>query len=649
MVKIRPLMAVALACLLPVTSACTKGSRQEPSASRSPSPGGVVVRAGMDAKAGSGDASVHIPGTSLVGEGELHVDAALDLPSTAAGVKRFGDGVQVELSGARLSGRATVSFKVPDGWDPKVVPVVVWQDGSGGWRWLPTSAWKPGQPSVTAQTDHFSAGFLGGFDIGAESRRAFEQFQSWMVGRASVAQPQCAAETLLRTQVRVTSDGGDSVKWCAGIEGGHTVLRIANNRLAYTQVTYPAGWKVVAGNRFGLSADALIQFLGTQAEQIQKPRGKAVVLIRSGDSVTLQLPPSPTAQVSAEVSQMAYGLQILELAAAVRGAVMRAAGQAVKSDGWVERMVKTVTSGDPSKAWVEAAKSCMDSFRTQYTDDLFEVVEDPAVVEKTMKFMVKCTAAMARVSLDESGIALFLGGVVLGLVDLVVSTVGAALSLLVISGREIWDQLAKFGGKSDPIYDIRFAPKVLPTEIVRVKPLTSTGEVRPGWKVEDTGESLECAPFGEGYPSSGAVSAGIYSCGPTAASADVCWVVSGGPALCGGDPWEKKLYRWRLADAVLPPVQPEAAPWPWGLQLADGTRCRLRNGGSWAGRPDGRNGAYRCYDVDFVVLSDSNDNYRYLDKRTSVWKVWIGRLDDSAKSLPPPKPVAVAKAYYAAR
>jgi hypothetical protein len=54
-------------------------------------------------------------------------------------------------------------------------------------------------------------------------------------------------------------------------------------------------------------------------------------------------------------------------------------------------------------------------------------------------------------------------------------------------------------------------------------------------------------------------------------------------------------------------------------------------------------------DCQCVGSANSNDNYRYLDKRTSVWKVWIGRLDDSAKSLSPPKSVPVAKAYYASR
>ncbi|MEJ1109518.1 MULTISPECIES: hypothetical protein [unclassified Kribbella] len=633
-------------CLL-ASSACTSDGETASPASTPSS--GIEVHGGTAAKLSHGGVTVALPGSSVTGEGRLNVDADEQVPATAAGLTRVGTGVRVELSGAQLSGRATVEFTVPPGWDPNLVPVVAWQDGRGGWRWLPTSPWKPGQPTVTAQTDHFSSGFLGGFDVTAAAKDALGRLGNWMTGRAGVAQPQCKGEASLRTAVTVSSDGGDSVKWCAGVESGRTVLRIANNRLAYTQVTYPTGWKVVAGNRFGFSADALIQFLGTQAEQIQKPRGRSVVLIRSGESITLQLPAVPDAKVLAEISQMAYGLQILELASAVRGAVMRAAGQAVKSDGWVERLAKTVTSGDPSKAWIDTAKTCLDAFRNAYTDNIFDVAKAADVVKQTMSFTIKCTGAMARVSLAESGVGLFLGGLVLGVVDLVVSTIGTALSLIILSAREIWDSVASFGGKSNPIYGIHFVPKLVPTEVIRVNPLAASGEVKPGWQIEDTGEGLECAPFDEGYPSPAAVSANIYSCGSAASGADVCWVAAGGPAICGGEPWEKKVYRWTLVDSALPAVKPEADPWPWGLQLADGTRCRLRNGGSWSGRPDGWNGAYYCKGVDFVVLSDSNDNYRHLDRSSPTWKVWIGKLDDSATSLPAPKLVPVAKAYFASR
>jgi hypothetical protein len=241
----------------------------------------------------------------------------------------------------------------------------------------------------------------------------------------------------------------------------------------------------------------------------------------------------------------------------------------------------------------------------------------------------------------------FLGGLVFGVIDLVVSTILTAFNLLIVSAREIIDSIASFGGKSNPIYGISFVPRAVPTKVVNINPLARSGAVKSGWRVEDTGKGLKCAPSGDVYPSPAAVSSGIYSCGYVSDGADVCWVTAGRTAFCGGQPWDKRLYRWTVTDSALPPVKPEAAPYPWGLELSDGTRCRLRNGGSWSGRPDGWNGAYYCDGVDFVVLADTNHDYRYLDKSSTTWKVWIGELDDSAKSLSPPKVIAVTRAYFA--
>ncbi|MER7243169.1 hypothetical protein [Kribbella sp. NPDC000426] len=641
----RPLVVMASvgALVLGVTACSKDGKASSPAATATPS--GVPVEAGTAAEASHGGVKVVLPGSSVGGSGRLRVEDDTSLPRDAAGLHRFGDGVRVELSGAQLKGRATVTFAVPAGWDPNVVPVVAWQDGHGGWRWLPTSQWRPGQPTVTAQTDHFSSGFLGGFDIKAAASEALSWLGNRLSGRAGVAQPRCNGETTLRTRVKVVSDGGDSVKWCAGVESGHAVLRIANNRLAFTQVTYPNQWKVIAGDRFGFSGDALTQWIATGGEKVLTPRGKSVILIPRGESVTLRLPDVPDATVWAEISQVAYVLQIIELAMSVRKAVSKAAGQAVETDGWMERLAKTVTTGDPSKAWTEAAKGCLKSFRDEYTDNFFEVAEVTKSIKESMKFAARCTAEMARAQTTD--VAMFLGGLVFGVIDFVVSTIGAALSLLIISAREIVDSVASFGGKSNPIYGISFVPKSVPTEVIKVDPLMKSGGAKSGWKVEDTGKILECAPSGEAYPSPAAVSSGIYSCGYVADGADVCWVTEQQIAMCGGAPWDKRLYRWTVNESVLPSVKPEANPYPWGLELSDGTRCRLRNGGSWSGRPDGWNGAYYCEGVNFVVLADTNHDYRYLDKSTPTWKVWVGDLDDSAKSMPPPKVMAVTKAYFA--
>lgn len=66
-----------------------------------------------------------------------------------------------------------------------------------------------------------------------------------------------------------------------------------------------------------------------------------------------------------------------------------------------------------------------------------------------------------------------------------------------------------------------------------------------------------------------------------------CWPSTPGSLLCLDDPWNKQLHR-----VALPHVQPPAITDPIAMVLDDGTRCRLRNGGAWAGRDDGFVGVY---------------------------------------------------------
>ena len=92
-------------------------------------------------------------------------------------------------------------------------------------------------------------------------------------------------------------------------------------------------------------------------------------------------------------------------------------------------------------------------------------------------------------------------------------------------------------------------------------------------------------------PSPSAVAANVYSCSPSAAGAGTCWPSTPGSLLCMDDPWDKRLHRVRY-NGQLPPVQPTETPDPFALVLDDGSRCLLRNGGSWGGRADGYVGGY---------------------------------------------------------
>jgi pimeloyl-ACP methyl ester carboxylesterase len=184
------------------------------------------------------------------------------------------------------------------------------------------------------------------------------------------------------------------------------------------------------------------------------------------------------------------------------------------------------------------------------------------------------------------------------------------------------------------------------TKVVTVVPVDRNGNPAPGYTVVNDGGPVDCGSP-TSYQSPAAVTTGIVYCFPTAAAADICWPEPDDlTILCGGYPWDGQLHR-NTATSPITPVTAATDPQPWALELADGTRCRLRNGGAWAGRSDGLVGAYSCDPTNEVVLTATDPNAETIDKATPQWTVQVGVLDDRQTGSPPPRAVAVRVAYFA--
>ncbi|SPF04078.1 ATP-binding protein [Streptomyces sp. MA5143a] len=189
-------------------------------------------------------------------------------------------------------------------------------------------------------------------------------------------------------------------------------------------------------------------------------------------------------------------------------------------------------------------------------------------------------------------------------------------------------------------------PKVR-TEAITVVAVDATGEARPGYTVvEQTGADnnvLGC------LTSPAAKGPDIVYCSPNAATADVCWIKDDrATVLCGDDPWKKRLFQYVVNDGPVPATKPDADPIPWAMELADGTRCRLRTGGAGPSLPDGMVAMYYCADTDILVAQGPRTPL--LDTSAPGWTVQtmdeaaVSRGDDSI----PPR-TEVVKVYYAGR
>lgn len=183
-----------------------------------------------------------------------------------------------------------------------------------------------------------------------------------------------------------------------------------------------------------------------------------------------------------------------------------------------------------------------------------------------------------------------------------------------------------------------------PTQVITTIAVGSQGQAVNGYR--------ETPPEGNvpivndcSTASPSAVADNVYACSPSAAGAATCWPSTPGSQLCVDNPWDKVLHRVAYT-GQLPPVQHPASPDPFALVLDDGTRCLLRNGGSWGGRDDGYVGAYGCGNsgINPAVLCPPNQQ-SCVDRSGPVWTVKVGQLGAPDAHFPPPQTHAVASAW----
>lgn len=183
------------------------------------------------------------------------------------------------------------------------------------------------------------------------------------------------------------------------------------------------------------------------------------------------------------------------------------------------------------------------------------------------------------------------------------------------------------------------------TQVVEVRLLGDDQRVAQGWSVTDDAATpnLDCysaSPYARG--------ANIQSCGSHADGASVCWAPPGQSNLyCSEDPWGhtvRKLYSSQTLTPVPAPIDPE----PWGLELADGSRCFVRTGGAWSVNPDGTIPVYLCRAEDPTPYVLALPDQQAVDTSKPIWTVLGGDLEINNVKPAAPVRVAVAAAYYAA-
>lgn len=303
-------------------------------------------------------AQVEVAGVTLAVQGGTPLDGAtlkvesIDVPAEEVlkttkvrfGTKQLsvsvdgGDQITEETDAPELK------WPVPSDWDEDIVPVVIWEDGEGGWRWLPTSVEEGDSGRIaTAPAPHFSSGFLGGFDVKGFADSWATTLANYFTGRSGVEQPGCTDEEAAKDRYKVESDDGDAVKWCAGVEDDQPVLRVANNRRTYAQLSVPTSTQIEnEDNSWGFSIDQLSRALNQGMAELNVPEGKQVLILRPGETVTLK-PGDRSATFTMTGSGIGFLIQVLE--SAFRAYLTVASGAGVMSQANTDPITALLGSG----------------------------------------------------------------------------------------------------------------------------------------------------------------------------------------------------------------------------------------------------------------------------------------------------------------
>lgn len=256
---------------------------------------GVSVSQGKDVAlpSSNGSPEVRIPASAFSGNGRLEVKPVV-LPEGR-------NGWSIELSGAQLTGQATLVFKdvVAEGTPPPLV----------GFNENPTDPVQYVLDSevsgkdLVVRTTHFSNWFTDSWDWLTNWARG--QLDRIYRDSGTGEQPKCDREAEARAgNVSVTSDSGGRVQWCLGkASDGSTVLKVNNSR----------GYAVSAERTPGLTLSTRSLDFGQMVPRLAKyitapsKRGNTIDIIGPGETLEYKVDPAAGAKgVRLEPSPPAY-------------------------------------------------------------------------------------------------------------------------------------------------------------------------------------------------------------------------------------------------------------------------------------------------------------------------------------------------------
>jgi hypothetical protein len=236
--------------------------------------------------------------------------------------------------------------------DELTVALAYYDEAAG--TWAPVSATvDPAAGTLTAQVDHLSWWKEWTWALPDVKGWVQDQFHQ-AVNAPGGDQPTCGGEAELREDVAVSSDDGDRVRWCTGLENGQQVLRATNTRSYSVEMTIPDGWqKVSVTPTLGVLDSAISASANAITFDPRRP------IIGPSQTLTLTSPAGTSGKVSVIPNGGAYVFSALALAIeTVAMVTAKVPGAASADEGKLAAVARAV--------WDDA--TCADSLRELVVD-----------------------------------------------------------------------------------------------------------------------------------------------------------------------------------------------------------------------------------------------------------------------------------------
>jgi hypothetical protein len=252
---------------------------------------------------------VTIPAGAVSGAGTITARSIAPPASAPTGTILVGSSYDVEVTGAKLTGTATLRLPAappsgPSGRSPPDAVLVAFYD-TATHSWTPVATtYDAVAHTATVATSHLSIWSVISVDTKALTDQAFGALKAFLGTNNTATQPTCSGTAEASSKgIKATSSSGSMIKWCLGLENGQTILRLANDRGFALEADYPAAWSL---QRDGWSDVDAAVVEGIASVATIAPKGQRAAIIPGSETVTFTIPAGGSGVALATTSGVAY-------------------------------------------------------------------------------------------------------------------------------------------------------------------------------------------------------------------------------------------------------------------------------------------------------------------------------------------------------